>query len=138
MVGKLTKVETYDIVWGKNAKNWWTENVAFASRKKWAGDQCQECLPNSDLVIFPISDNFNPIFVIRLSQSRPGVQYFKEFTTKVFFNIRKLHYMHNLLRNEIRISRRTEVRVNFLQKGILCIFEEKNWNHFQWKRLSWE
>ena len=138
MVGKLTKVETYDIIWGKNAKNWWTENVAFASRKKRAGDQCQECLSNNDLVIFPISDDFNPIFVIWLSQSRPGVQYFKEFTTKVFFNIRKLHYMHNLLRNEIKISRRTEVRVNFLQKGILCIFEEKNWNHFQWKKLRWE
>ena len=90
--------------------------LLLPAEKKWAGDQCQECLPNSDLVIFPISDNFNPIFV----------QYFKEFTTKVFFNIRKLHYMHNLLRNEIKISRRTEVRVNFLQKGILCIFEEKN------------
>ena len=37
MVGKLTMVETYDIVWGKNAKNWWTENVAFASRKKMGG-----------------------------------------------------------------------------------------------------
>ena len=126
MEGKSIKVETCDIVWGGNVKNWRTENVAFASRKKWAGDQCQECLPNSDLVIFPISDDFNHIFVIRLSQSRPGVQYFKEFTIKVFFNIRKLHYMHNLLHNEIKISRRTEVRVNFFQKGILCIFEEKN------------
>ena len=80
MEGKSIKVETCDIVWGGNVKNWRTENVAFASRKKWAGDQCQECLLNSDLVIFPISDDFNPIFVIRLSQSRPGVQYFKEFT----------------------------------------------------------
>ena len=100
--------------------------LLLPAEKKWAGDQCQECLPNSDLVIFPISDDFNHIFVIRLSQSRPGVQYFKEFTIKVFFNIRKLHYMHNLLHNEIKISRRTEVRVNFFQKGILCSFEEKN------------
>ena len=100
--------------------------LLLPAEKKWAGDQCQECLPNNDLVIFPIIDDFNPIYVIGLSQSRPGVQYFKEFTTKVFFNIRKLHYMHNLLRNEIKISRRTEVIVNFLQKGILCIFEEKN------------
>ena len=62
---------------------------------------------------------------IRLSQSRPGVQYFKEFTIKVFFNIRKLHYMHNLLHNEIKISRRTEVRVNFFQKGILAFLKKK-------------
>ena len=100
--------------------------LLLPAEKKWAGDQCQECLPNSDLVIFPISDDFNHIFVIRLSQSRPGVQYLKEFTIKVFFNIRKLHYMHNLLHNEIKISRRIEVRVNSFQKGILCIFEEKN------------
>ena len=125
MEGKSIKVETCDIVWGGNVKNWRTENVAFASRKKWAGDQCQECLPNNDLVIFPISDDFNHIFVIRLSQSRPGIQYLKEFTIKVFFNIRKLHYMHNLLHNEIKISRRTEVRVNFFQKGILAFLKKK-------------
>ena len=58
--------------------------LLLPAEKKWAGDQCQECLPNSDLVIFPISDDFNPIFVIRLSQSGPGVQYFKEFTKRCF------------------------------------------------------
>ena len=98
--------------------------LLLPAEKKWAGDQCQECLPNNDLVIFPISDDFNHIFVIRLSQSRPGVQYLKEFTIKVFFQYQKIALY--TLQVEIKISRRTEVRVNFFQKGILCIFEEKN------------